>query len=415
MKQRFEQLLDECLSQLNSGVADLETILARYPEDADRLRPLLRVARAVRETPQPVPSPAAKAVGRQRLLVAAARKRQQREAARRGMRRYLDELAAFLNWVGQSSQPMRRAAVWAVAVLMMMVVTGMGVTQAAARSLPDTPLYPIKLASERIQLALASSPAERARLHITFGERRLKEAQALAQSGRPLNTALAEMVQQNKKVFGALTQVPEEERGPLLEDLIALTRSERQALSQIKASLPISDQAAIAEALALSAEDQARAEEARRNPKLVELIPTSLPPTLTPFVPRATATLLPTATLTAAPVEVVPTVELPEKPLKPTATAMPTKTPVPGPTATKLPIGEQPSAITPTVANTNTPVVPTPTPVEQKPATATPPIIETPNTPPPPPPTMGPTNTPAFAEPTGPPPPVPVATATPAP
>jgi len=414
MKRPFEQLLDECLSQLNSGVTDLETILARYPEEADRLRPLLRVARAVRETPQPVPSPAAKAVGRQRLLVAAARKRQQREAARRGMRRYLDELAAFLNWVGQSSQPVRRAAVLVVAVLMMMVVTGVGVTQVAARSLPDTPLYPIKLASERIQLALASSPAERARLHITFGERRLQEAQALARSGRPLNTALAEMVQQNKKVFGALTQVPEEERGPLLESLIALTQAERRALSQIKSSLSTSDQAAIAEALALSAEDQARAEEARRNPKLVELIPTSLPPTLTPFVPTATATLLPTATLTAAPVEVVPTVELPEKPPKLTATAMPTKTPAPGLTATRLPIGEQPSAVTPTVANTNTPVVPTPTPGEQKPPSVTPPIVETPNTPPSP-PTVGPTNTPAIAEPTGPPPPLPVATATPAP
>lgn len=375
MKQPFEQLLEECLSQLNSGTADLETILARHPEHAARLRPLLRVAHAVRETPQPTPSRAAKAAGRQRLLVAAARKRQQREAARKGVRRYLDEVITFLNWVSRSGQPLRRAAVWAMAVLLVVVVTSVGVTQVAARSLPDTPLYPIKLASERIQLALAPSPAERARLHMAFGERRLKEAQMLAQAGRPLNTALAEMVKQNKQTFGAIAQVPTEERVPLLEDLALLTRAERKTLNEVKQALPLPDQLAVAEAIAISAEDQARAEEAQRNPALVQFIPTSLPPTLTPFVPMATPTLLPTAT----PVQVV--VPPPEKPGRtpaPTATKAPTKTAVPTATATEKPaivIVEQPPLLTPTP--TNTPVMPTATPVKPPPEASPTPVSPT--------------------------------------
>lgn len=401
MERRFEQVLDECLSQLNSlssrtdegGTVDLETILARYPEHADRLRPLLRVSIAVQATPHPTPSPAAKAVGRQRLLVAAARKRQQREAARRGVRRYLDEIGNFLNWVSQPSRPLQRAVVVVMAVLVVVAMTTAGVTQVAARSLPDTPLYPIKLASEQVQLALASSPAERARLHITFGERRLREAQILAQAGRPLNTALAEMVKQNKQAFGAIAQVPAEERAPLLEHLALLARTERQALNEVKQDLPLSDQLAVAEAIALSAEDQARAEEAQRNPLVVPLIPTDLPATLTPFVATATATLLPTATVTpiATQVEVVvPPPEQPERPPRPTLTLAPTETAVPTNTATPGPVmGEQPLELTPTVAPTDTPKQPEPTqePEEPEPtvvptATETPPFIEATSAPP---------------------------------
>jgi len=400
MEQRLEQLLDECLSQLNTGQADLETILAEHPEHAERLRPLLRVALAVRQTPQPTPSRAAKAAGRQRLLVAAARKRQQREAARRGVRRYLDGLAGFLNWISQPNQPLRRAVVYAMAVMLVLVVMGAGVTQVAARSLPDTPLYPVKLASERIQLALAPSPAERARLHSVFGQRRLQEAQMLAQAGRPVNAVLAEMVKQNKQAFGAIAQVPTEQRVPLLEELAQLTKTERQTLSELKEALPLPDKVAISEAIALSAEDQARAEAARLHPEFVPLIPTHVPPTLTPFVPTVTP-VLPTATAiqpTATPVEVV--VPPPDKPEEPRPTLVPTKEVLLAPTATpttEVIVGEQEveqPTVTPTLTNTVAPLPPTPVPEEPSP---TPQPTETPI------PTASPT--PVVVEPTMPPPP----------
>ncbi len=367
MDKRFEQLLDECLSQLNSGQADLETILAQHPEHAERLRPLLRVALAVRQTPQPTSSRAAKAAGRQRLLVAAARKRQQREAAHRGVRRYLGELAGFLSRISQPSRSLQRVVVYAMAVMVVLVVTGAGVTQAAARSLPDSPLYPVKLASERVQLALAPSPAERARLHITFGQRRLQEVQMLAQAGRPMNTALVEMVRQNKRAFGAIARVPIEQRAPLLEQLAELAKIERKTLSEVKEALPLPDQRAISEAIALSAEDQARAEAARLHPEFVPLIPTHVPLTSAPFAPTNTPVIL-TATATAirptaTPVEVV--APPPDKPEERRPTPAPTDTRPPAPRltpTTEVIVGEQeaeqPTA-TPTLTNTPMPLPPT--------------------------------------------------------
>ena len=73
MRRGLERALDECLSQLNTGEFGLEEVLARYPKHEAELRPLLRTAMLVRQVPQAVPSPEAKAAARQRLLLAVAR------------------------------------------------------------------------------------------------------------------------------------------------------------------------------------------------------------------------------------------------------------------------------------------------------------------------------------------------------
>ena len=70
----LEHVLDECLSQLDTGEFGLEEVLARYPEREAELRPLLQTAMMVRQALRATPSPEATAVGRQRLLATVARK-----------------------------------------------------------------------------------------------------------------------------------------------------------------------------------------------------------------------------------------------------------------------------------------------------------------------------------------------------
>jgi hypothetical protein len=83
MGRDFEEVLDEALSQLNSGGIstgsirrEVETILARFPDHAAALRPLLIAAAAVRRTPPPVPDEAARRAGLERLLQAVVARRQ---------------------------------------------------------------------------------------------------------------------------------------------------------------------------------------------------------------------------------------------------------------------------------------------------------------------------------------------------
>jgi len=69
MTDNLDALLDECIDRINRGQS-LEECLARYPEHAERLEPLLRSILDIRATCSPMPSPAAKAAARRRLHAA---------------------------------------------------------------------------------------------------------------------------------------------------------------------------------------------------------------------------------------------------------------------------------------------------------------------------------------------------------
>ena len=66
---------------------------------------------------------------------------------------------------------------------MLLLLTG-GVTAASSSSLPGELLYPVKIASERTRLALTLSDIGKAKLEVTFAERRAKEIAELARKGK---------------------------------------------------------------------------------------------------------------------------------------------------------------------------------------------------------------------------------------
>ncbi len=63
----FTILLEDCLQRLDKG-ENLPDLLADFPEQADRLKPLLLVAMASRAFPVPVPSQTAQRLGRNQML-----------------------------------------------------------------------------------------------------------------------------------------------------------------------------------------------------------------------------------------------------------------------------------------------------------------------------------------------------------
>jgi len=66
-----------------------------------------------------------------------------------------------------------------------------GATVASADSLPDDPLYGLKLAGEQLRLAVAVSPEDRAAVELSIAEHRLDEAQRLAANGREDDAIIA--------------------------------------------------------------------------------------------------------------------------------------------------------------------------------------------------------------------------------
>ena len=78
MKRNVNHALDECLALLGEGRATLEECLARYPEYASDLVPLLEVAIQVRSVSQPSPDPVAFAAGKRRMLETLAERKRRR-------------------------------------------------------------------------------------------------------------------------------------------------------------------------------------------------------------------------------------------------------------------------------------------------------------------------------------------------
>ncbi len=158
----FNNILDECLERLLVRGETLEQCLVSYPEQAGELEPLLQTALATKKALAIQPRPEFKARARYQFGSAL------REV--RPRRRFF-----FLGW-----QPRWATAVAAVLILLL----GGGSTVAAAgNSMPDDLLYPVKLATEQVQLALTPSSMGRAELYARLADRRVAEIIYMAGKG----------------------------------------------------------------------------------------------------------------------------------------------------------------------------------------------------------------------------------------
>ncbi len=161
-EKEFDNILDECLERLLVKGETIEQCLQSYPEPAANLKPLLQTALATR-----------KAVAIQPPAEFKARARYQFHAA-------LQEAASprsrpFLSWFPR----------WATVVTTVLAVllAGGGTIAVASYSMPDDLLYPVKLATEQVQLALTPSDIGKARLYAKFVDRRVAEIIYTANKG----------------------------------------------------------------------------------------------------------------------------------------------------------------------------------------------------------------------------------------
>ncbi len=167
MKKRkeFDNILDECLERILTRSETIEQCLASYPEQAAELEPLLQTALSTKETLAIKPRPEFRDRARYQLLA------ELREMEEKRQRRF-----AFFSW-----QPRWATAV--IAVLILVLASGSTVA-AASGSMPDEPLYPVKLATERVQLALTPSALGKAELYAKLADKRVAEIIKMADKGK---------------------------------------------------------------------------------------------------------------------------------------------------------------------------------------------------------------------------------------
>ncbi len=157
MTQKFEDILDNCLERILQKGETLEAVLKDYPAYARKLEPLLRAALLTSASAKAVPRPEFKkrALAEFRSAASAASSPRRRKPL------------FFWGW-------QRAWAVCAAVVLALVVATGSTVA-ASASSMPDQRLYPVKLASEQVQMVITPSPLGKAKLQARFAARRADE------------------------------------------------------------------------------------------------------------------------------------------------------------------------------------------------------------------------------------------------
>ncbi len=157
--------LEICLKEMENG-ADLETVLARFPELAGELRPILRTSQKARSISPAAPSQEVMRRGRARLMQRAAELRESRVAPRARV------IPGF----------QRLALSFALAAILLLSSTGL--LNASASALPGENLYPVKRTWEGLRLFLIFNKDARELLEHQFKTERLNEVNELLAEGR---------------------------------------------------------------------------------------------------------------------------------------------------------------------------------------------------------------------------------------
>lgn len=210
MSKEMEEILEECLRRLKEGDG-IESCLSHYPEKAEELRPLLYAAIRAREAFSRIqPHPYFKAKLKYRLLSLSQR------------RAYWQQRWAF--------------ALLSVLVLFLL---GGGAVWASSGSLPDQPLYPVKLATEKVQLFLSPSPHAKASLQARLIEKRMEEMERMIARETPaMKHKYIEITEERiighlKRIHNLAPQLKKEEKAKLREFLIEKRAQHQRIMAEM--------------------------------------------------------------------------------------------------------------------------------------------------------------------------------------
>ena len=214
MSKELDNILDECLERLLVKGETIEQCLQSYPEQAANLKPLLQTALATRQAVAIQPPAEFKARARYQFRSAL------QEAVSPRKR-------PFLSWLP-------RWATVATIVLGVLLMGG-GTIAAASYSMPDNLLYPVKLATEQVQLALTPSDIGKAELCAKFADRRVAEIIYTANKGDAQRVeAATQRLDERLVMLASLTSAPEVAEAPrMLESPPPMQLEEAESSQEI--------------------------------------------------------------------------------------------------------------------------------------------------------------------------------------
>jgi hypothetical protein len=191
MNNKLYDALEICLQAIENG-ASVDSVLARFPDLAADLRPILEASRRAREIPAPLPSADVMRRGRASLLQHAAEMRESKRPARRR----------------QSVIPFFQRLTIALTLAAAALMSGTGLVQASSTSLPGENLYPVKRTWEDMRLLFVFSPEQREAVESEYEVERLDEVAELLREGRVVSITFTGLVTESTADSMVVSGVP---------------------------------------------------------------------------------------------------------------------------------------------------------------------------------------------------------------
>ncbi|MBI3739338.1 MAG: hypothetical protein HY258_09865, partial [Chloroflexi bacterium] len=171
MNNKLYDALENSLSALEQG-QELDAVLARYPDLAAELRPMLETSLHARTMSGVPVSGDVQRRGRSRLLQRAAEMREAKKSKRRIIPMF-PRMALTLGLVG------------------VLVLSSTGLVSASSGALPGDQLYPVKRTWEGVRLLFVFNPGGRDLLESQYEQERLDEIDELLAKGRSASVIFA--------------------------------------------------------------------------------------------------------------------------------------------------------------------------------------------------------------------------------
>ncbi|KPK07668.1 MAG: hypothetical protein AMJ56_13050 [Anaerolineae bacterium SG8_19] len=229
--------LDLAVSRLLHGDSPAN-ILDSFPAEAADLRPILHVATTL-ETLRPVETPAVESLVSDRNdFLAQVTELQLQPVSPTPIVRLKDWISQQLSRSSSTSTPQQKeirkmsALILKAALILVFAFGSLGGTLAAAAdSLPDSAVYPLKLAMEQARLTFSNDPGEQAKMHLAFAQERTQEMVRLAAKGEvPEEALLTRMQTHMRTAYQLAAQAGEEQMQGLLTQARKMTQASGQDL-----------------------------------------------------------------------------------------------------------------------------------------------------------------------------------------
>jgi uncharacterized membrane protein YgcG len=240
----IEDKLEWALARMDEGARPVDLPVGGSQDSEGELRELLELAARLRQLPiTPLPAPEERQADREVFL--ASLEATLPHAPSVGV------AAVVTAWVARARQGAAdsldairqrmeaRAMFMLAARVVLMIAIGAGtlsaVTASASGSLPDSPLYPLKMAQEQVRLGLTQDPVMTARLSWQMAWERAEELRLMFQTGRvPDGAVLNRFEQQLGLALGSTARLSDGAMKRQLEQAAKQARRQEMLMSELR-------------------------------------------------------------------------------------------------------------------------------------------------------------------------------------